>query len=645
MQKNYRPDIDGLRAIAIGSVLVFHAFPNIFPNGFIGVDIFFVISGYLVSNIIFKNLFLGEFSFVEFYCRRVNRILPALFLVLIFCIIVGWFLLLAGEYRHLGKHVAAGAGFISNVVLLQEINYFDSAADTKPLLHLWSLGIEEQFYFFWPIVVVIFVRWVNYFFVGILVLLLTSFGVGLFYIEINQSAAFYLPQARFWEMMAGGTLAWANSGYSKTSRWSISDKKRILINNAFSILGCIFFVIGFFFVNQLKVFPGWWALFPVLGTVLLICAGPNSLINKKILSNIFLVWIGLISFPLYLWHWPILTFPRIVIGQEPGLMVKIILLSISILLAWVTYFFLEKKIRRRQTKKMAFLFFVMIFLLGLTGFNIFLKDGYPDRKYANLIGYEGDIGHDEFHKYVDEHFEKCSATEIAERADIWNGYVRCSQSKLGVPVDTVVLCDSHAEHLYIGLAEALMDKNVAFYTKGDMPFMDGSNASYLIEYIGASEKISSVIISAYLGKRLELMRPEVDFKEELKKTVVFLKGKGKKVSLILDLPIFTFKPELCKGYRWIYKKESKCSMPLSEYHTILDLYKKEMEALAVEIKDVAVINPESIFCDDKICSMVDNGKILYRDFNHLNIEGSKLFGNWLVDRHREKIIRQELLEM
>ena len=149
----YRPDIDGLRAVAVLSVLGFHAFPAVFPAGFIGVDIFFVISGYLISSIIFENLDHGSFSSGTFYGRRIKRIFPALAAVLLSCLVFGWFALLADEFKQLGKHAAAGAGFVSNFFLWQESGYFNNAAETKPLLHLWSLAIEEQFYIFWPLIV------------------------------------------------------------------------------------------------------------------------------------------------------------------------------------------------------------------------------------------------------------------------------------------------------------------------------------------------------------------------------------------------------------------------------------------------------------------------------------------------------------
>ncbi len=204
----YRPDIDGLRAVAVLSVVAFHAFPAWMKGGFIGVDVFFVISGFLITTIIFENLDRGTFSFAEFYARRIKRIFPALLLVLVASFAFGWFSLLADEYKQLGKHIAAGAGFVSNLVLWSELGYFDNSAETKPLLHLWSLGIEEQFYIAWP-----FFLWLawkrNFSFLTLTILVaFLSFYLNFNGIKKDAVATFYSPQTRFWELLAGSILAW-----------------------------------------------------------------------------------------------------------------------------------------------------------------------------------------------------------------------------------------------------------------------------------------------------------------------------------------------------------------------------------------------------------------------------------------------------
>lgn len=204
----YRPDIDGLRAIAVLAVVAFHAFPNWIKGGFIGVDIFFVISGYLISTIIFESLDKGTFSFSEFYARRITRIFPALLLVLVACLTFGWFVLLADEYKQLGKHTAGGAGFVSNFLLWNEAGYFDNSAETKPLLHLWSLGIEEQFYILWPLLLWFFWKRNFNLFIITIAVAIASFILNIEGVKHDMVATFYSPQSRFWELLSGSLLAW-----------------------------------------------------------------------------------------------------------------------------------------------------------------------------------------------------------------------------------------------------------------------------------------------------------------------------------------------------------------------------------------------------------------------------------------------------
>ena len=228
----YRPDIDGLRAIAVLSVVAFHAFPSWIRGGFIGVDVFFVISGYLISTIIFENLDKGTFSFSEFYSRRIRRIFPALLLVLIACFAFGWFALLADEYKQLGKHIAAGAGFISNFILWNESGYFDNSADAKPLLHLWSLGIEEQFYIVWPLLLwFVWKRKFNLLTITI-VLAVASFILNLKGVKQDMVATFYSPQPRFWELLCGSLLAWFTL-YKKYTFSVIKSKIDVWLSSIF----------------------------------------------------------------------------------------------------------------------------------------------------------------------------------------------------------------------------------------------------------------------------------------------------------------------------------------------------------------------------------------------------------------------------
>jgi peptidoglycan/LPS O-acetylase OafA/YrhL len=222
----YRADIDGLRAIAVLGVVAFHAFPELLPGGFIGVDIFFVISGFLISTIIFENIEAKSFSFVDFYCRRIRRIFPALLLVIAASFAFAWFVLLPAEFKQLGKHILGGAGFFSNLLLWSESGYFDKSAEAKPLLHLWSLGIEEQFYIVWPLLLwagwKLRINWLALIF-SITVL---SFFLNLHMVYADAVATFYSPLTRFWELSVGAVLAFLSPhGVSVVNRRKdISDQ-------------------------------------------------------------------------------------------------------------------------------------------------------------------------------------------------------------------------------------------------------------------------------------------------------------------------------------------------------------------------------------------------------------------------------------
>ena len=333
----YRPDIDGLRAVAVLLVVFHHAFPQVLKGGFIGVDLFFVISGFLISTIIFQSLEQGEFSFLDFYKRRVKRIFPALSLVLIASFVCGWYVLLPADYKQLGKHMAAGAAFVSNFAFWNESGYFDSGSKLKPLLHLWSLGIEEQYYIFWPFIVLYAWKRKISLFKVCLVILAISFAINIFTAKNNAVAAFYSPLSRFWELLIGSVLAYTSMQTAKTPKSATAD-------NWTAWAGVALLAIGVYFINPERRFPGFWALFPTLAAYLLIKAGPKAWFNQYVLSNKLLVWIGLISFPLYLWHWPIFVFTEIRSG-ELATALKLSLIALSILLSWLTYRFVERPIR------------------------------------------------------------------------------------------------------------------------------------------------------------------------------------------------------------------------------------------------------------------------------------------------------------
>lgn len=351
LSTDYRPDIDGLRGLAVGAVLAFHAFPEHAPSGFIGVDIFFVISGFLITGIILDALQRDTFSFANFYARRIRRIFPALLLVLAFCLAFGIYALTADELAQLSRHVAGGAAFVSNFVLWNEVQYFDNLAETKPLLHLWSLGIEEQFYLVWPLLLWLAYRAGANILAVALLLAALSFGLNIFATPRSAAAAFYLPQNRLWELLIGAALASVgpNRKASRTAgtKASLERASSTRLATVMGILGLVVLVAGFALISKARAFPGWWALMPAAGTALIIAAGPRSALVRAIFENKIAVGLGLISFPLYLWHWPLLSFARILAGDVPPTAVRLWLLIASVGLAVLTFRLVEVPIRFR----------------------------------------------------------------------------------------------------------------------------------------------------------------------------------------------------------------------------------------------------------------------------------------------------------
>jgi peptidoglycan/LPS O-acetylase OafA/YrhL len=345
----YRPDIDGLRAVSILLVLAYHAQASVFPGGFVGVDIFFVISGFLISGIILSQIEAGTFSALAFYARRVRRIFPALIAVLLATYLAGWFLLLPDAFIDLGKNIAASVAFVSNLFQLRQAGYFAQASADNPLLHLWSLGIEEQFYIVWPPVLLLIARtkWRP---LIILSLAAASFAAGLLIYAGYKEWAFYSPIPRAWELLAGGLLA-----ERQIARHDFLKAGFARQHDLQATLGLALIAAAAVGLNRDSLFPGVAALLPVLGAVLLIIS-PASLINRGLLSNPAMVLIGLISYPLYLWHWPLLSYLGIIRSGDPNFLEIWAVVILAFVLSYLTYRAIELPLRRRPrvVPKLAF---------------------------------------------------------------------------------------------------------------------------------------------------------------------------------------------------------------------------------------------------------------------------------------------------
>jgi peptidoglycan/LPS O-acetylase OafA/YrhL len=622
MHLPYRSDIDGLRAFAVISVLIFHAFPSLIPGGFVGVDVFFVISGFLISGIIFKELDAGSFSFANFYARRVKRIFPALITVLISSYAFGWFFLFNEDFRRLGSHIFRATLFLSNFILWREAGYFDNAAETKPLLHLWSLGIEEQFYIVWPVILWVFWRFKAIRLPLIALLTIGSFAWNIYQSQVDLTHDFYSPLTRFWELSAGAWLAF------HASRRSQAPKSA----NVISAIAVAVFLAAVYVIDSKKEFPGGWALMPVIGALLLIYAGPGALFNKVLFSNPAMVWVGAISYPLYLWHWPALAFARIVEGATPSVSIRLGAVVLSVFLAWVTFVFIEKPLRFgwKSALRTPLLVLTMA-LVGYVGLSCKNAGGYPDRPImqARVQANEGDIGHEAFHAYYAAHFFPCSDARVQAKSEKWGDLVRCFQTKRDQPLDLVLIGDSHAEHLLLGLSEALPHLNIAVYPRSELPFTSSSEYTEIFESLTKDSHIKHVLLTSMWAVAPLSSEERVAFESNLTTTIELLTSAGKNVVLTTDTPKFGFDPQRCK-FSHPLSGQSNCDESNESYRRVQSSYVPLFESLTTRSSHVSLIHFDDLFCDESVCRMSKDGRILFRDNNHVNILGSQIVGSELA---------------
>lgn len=637
----YRPDIDGLRAIAVFFVIIYHSFPSIIKSGFIGVDIFFVISGFLISTNIIRSLETNSFSFIDFYRRRVRRIFPALITVLLGCFVFCWFFFTPDEYQQLGKYIAGATVFISNYISFNESGYFDLAAIKKPLLHIWSLGIEEQFYIGMPLF--LWFLWTlkkEMRFFLIFLIFIISFSLNIYLVKTDPIPTFYLLQTRFWELMSGVILAYYKflRGRLKIRlSGKIIEVSEANMFNIHSLLGILILAAGLKYINNQVLYPGWWALFPVIGTVLVISAGSSAWINRNILSNQILVFVGLVSYPLYLWHWPLLA---IAYAFEPILSIKarLVIICLTFLLAFLTYKFIELPVRFGISKIKTIILVGLMGVLGLVGYQCFLHDGF-DFIRANMLNSmkKGDIGHTQFRKYLSAHFYSCPQKLIDNIGDskfkrnLGTSEDVCLQSKKQSPIQIILLGDSHAEHLLIGLAKKLEHTNIGAIRIKSTPYFRNNNFTRIFDYVISDKNITTVILSANWITKMKNEERDIDFRKEMLLTVTKLVEANKKVFIAQDNPDFPFDIARCKILRGVRALDFKCSFVLSESEkSENNVLFRDFNYITEKLPKVQILKIMDYFCKDAICSIEKNGFILFRDTNHLNIPGSIYVGEKII---------------
>lgn len=605
--QSYRADVDGLRAIAVLFVVLYHGYPAEFNAGQVGVDIFFVISGYLITGLIADDLSQDRFRLSSFYARRIRRIFPALVTVLLFSLVLGWFTLLSFDFEQLGRQVLAGALFAANILYWNDVGYFDIAAEKKPLLHLWSLGVEEQFYIFFPAIFI----WTRKKFRKhlVVVLLLLSLALYLWVGGNHPSSAFYLPHTRFWQILSGAALVLWQREHGQHSR---------LGGNLASLGGVACLVLSLYTLREAGDFASYRSIFPVMAAMLLLC-GQSSWINSKVLSLRPMVFIGKISFPLYLWHWVLLSFCHIFEDSKPFIEVRNPALILSFVLAWMTYRWVEMPVRfgRWSQRSVAMLFLPFLAVVALGG-RVFFSAGVPDRAAARISQLnQGDIGQQGFLAHLKSHSYPCAERGWVAVVNEKGVSSRCAQSQAGDASPAYVLLgDSHAEHMFPGVAEQHAKTVFAYTTREGLPLVSNPGFTDVFQAIGADSSVKGVLLSAHWASKLQGMDSH-RFHTDLQATLAYFTSQGKRVYLLDDVPIFPFNAERC-AYADRLLVSNMCAAEVGAVtRTPWPL------ADVADNPLVTYIQPEKYVCGKDACLMARDGQLLYRDRNHLNVNGSR----------------------
>lgn len=652
----YRKEIDGLRALAVLPVILFHAGLETFSGGFIGVDVFFVISGYLITTIILSEMNKGEFSIARFYERRARRILPALFFVILACFAVGWFWFIPSYLNELCKSMLAVAGFSSNFYFWKTSGYFDLASELRPLLHTWSLSVEEQFYMLFPLLLTLVWKvkkrliFALLLFIAIVSLVLAQYGA-----YIYPTASFYLLHTRAWELMVGALIAFYFV-YKKNHAAFITSHK--IINEFFSLIGLFLICYSIFAFNKSTPFPGFYALIPNIGTALIIIFATKGTAVGKFLSTKIMVGIGLISYSAYLWHQPLFAFAKYRSLDELSNEILIILSILSLLLGYFSWRFIELPFRDKKIIGRNKIFRMAVassMLIAMIGYGVsYLGDGFPNRFDPLILKllYPADGN-----KNVDN-----STNKKADNSTTGNKPIK---------YNTVLIGDSHAGRLANALNESADrdGKSIKICaTGGIVPLLGvrraGNDAKAVlaasfISNILNDNNVDTVIIAAfwpyiYEGRRLSKVgstvsflvdenstaknteESKVIFERGLKRTVeVFLK-KGIKVILVGDVPEYVVNVPEYLGKNYYFNKKTNLKLPDKYIVTKEKYYKRneEMDRIGKELKPYDrffYVDTFNVMCPNSVCRYIDdNQKPLYNDTDHLSYEGSKILVNEIV---------------
>lgn len=647
----YRPDIDGLRAMAVLSVIGYHAFPGIVKGGFVGVDVFFVISGFLISGFILNGIRAKTFSFADFYARRIRRIFPALLLVLFATLAFGWIALSPAEYIELGKLTVASSAFVSNFALWGASGYFDIAAEFKPLLHLWSLGIEEQFYIIWPVLLLLLWKRTARREIAIVVLVFLSFSFNVFLMRTDPVATFFLPFSRFWELLFGALLAYRNlratgsnaTGRPTTAFAAILNGEILVVRNAASGLGLMLILGSVLLLRKDNPYPGWWALLPTAGTLLHIWAGPDVWLNRKLSAHPALVFVGLISYPLYLWHWPIISYIKILDFDWSVNAIRALkagAVVVSGVVAWLTYQFVERPIRRAEYRQYVVPLCIAMGIVLVLGLVIVVEKGFVDR-FSETERQVLKIANDAATGYNDNSGDgRCLLSRNQNHND-FSPKCFAKNGPDGTAGGILLWGDSEAAHFYPGIASYLHGTGVGFtqLTSNDCPaLMEYTHAKY--PSCPSTNKFVMGWAKQHRPRLVILAGYWFNYPNHtgIENTVRALKAAGiEKILIVGPVPEFrVYQPKLVVRAINGTSIPERLGTPFYERLSIIDRALMEIADRA----GAAYESPLSLLCEADNCLVVAGGKVeglMAWDMSHLTPFGSRFVVDRLFAKHLEKL--------
>jgi peptidoglycan/LPS O-acetylase OafA/YrhL len=627
----YRPDIDGMRALAVLSVILFHISKELLPGGFVGVDIFFVISGYLISAHIFQSHRQGTFSFIDFYYRRIRRIAPAMTVVVAVTLAVAEWVLLPDDARAAAKSAVMSFASLANVHfwLNQDTGYFAASSNELPLLHLWSLGVEEQFYMVWPPLAILICRWRSGRALAVMgVLALASFAIGQFAYAGSPTFAYYLLPSRGGELLVGAIAA----------NIALSGRLAGLGRHALALagIGLALVLATMVLLSERVVFPGWWALPPTVGAALLILgggAGANPV--SRLLAVAPLRAIGAISYSAYLWHWPLLAFYRYGYG-EPGFGAGIAVFALTMFLATLTYRYVEQPVRlsRRITWRTAYAAWfassaVLIAVAAACVYADRIAPAIKDSKYAGELAALRALQLPTEYDYV------CQRARL-DPSELNNQH--CVIGKAGPPASRVLLMgDSNAAH-YTGAVGVFAEQGgfrFRNFEVGSCPPLFGNIDSFVTPARRAACRASQAVWKAALdqagvvilgGTWSEYQKRSPTFLPTFLEQVRHHAAQGKTVVLLGKVPVITDYDRLCreKALRFPFRQ---CDSPPNPVPRDVAEVNETLRRFAESTPHVRYFDVTAALCPDGRCSAYGpNHEQLYVDKHHLSMIGSWFAG-------------------